>query len=152
MEGENKDREITMDVGLSHIALASTRIDASIAFYQKYAKMSVVHERIDPLTGIKVVWLSDKTRPFVLVLIEAESPDPVLKPFAHLGVGCSSRDEVDLLAAMAREEGVLCKEPRDSGPPVGYWFFASDPDGHSLELSYGQDVGLAAFKPLAKDI
>ena len=136
-----------MDVGFSHIALASTKIDASIAFYKKYAKMSVVHQRTDPTTGIKVVWLSDGTRPFVLVLIEADKPDPVLRPFAHLGVGCASKEEVDRLAAMAREDGVLCKELTDSGPPVGYWFFASDPDGHSLELSFGQDVGLAASRP-----
>jgi len=136
-----------MDVGLSHIALASTQIDASIAFYKKYAKMSVIHKRTDPATGIRVVWLSDQTRPFALVLIEAEKPDPVLRPFAHLGVGCKSREEVDHLAEMAREDGVLCKELTDSGPPVGYWFFATDPDGHSLELSYGQDVGLAASRP-----
>ncbi len=28
----------------------------------------------------------------------------------------------------------------DSGPPVGYWAFFRDPDGNTLELSYGQDV------------
>jgi hypothetical protein len=32
--------------------------------------------------------------------------------------------------------------PTDSGYPVGYWALLSDPDGHTLELSYGQEVGL----------
>ncbi len=32
--------------------------------------------------------------------------------------------------------------PIDSGPPVGYWGYIVDPDGHNLELSYGQEVGL----------
>ena len=32
--------------------------------------------------------------------------------------------------------------PIDSGEPVGYWAFLSDPDGHTLELAFGQEVGL----------
>jgi hypothetical protein len=30
--------------------------------------------------------------------------------------------------------------PEDSGPPVGYWALIRDPDGHTLEIAYGQDV------------
>ena len=33
--------------------------------------------------------------------------------------------------------------PNDYGPPVGYWAYIVDPDGHNLEISYGQEVGLA---------
>ena len=33
--------------------------------------------------------------------------------------------------------------PFDDGPPVGYWAYVVDPDGHNLEISYGQEVGLA---------
>ena len=29
-----------------------------------------------------------------------------------------------------------------AGPPVGYWAFLRDPDGHTLEVSFGQQVGL----------
>jgi hypothetical protein len=98
--------------------------------------MQVVHRR----TG--VVWLSDRTRPFVIVLAEAAAVENPLRPFAHLGVGCASRGEVDRLAGMARAEGRLVGGPLDSGPPVGYWAFIADPDGHTLELSFGQEVGL----------
>ncbi len=124
------------DLGLTHIALSSSDLDASIAFWSRYAGMQVVHRR----TG--VVWLSDKTRPFVIVLAEAPTVEHPLLPFAHLGVGCASRAEVDRLAALASDAGCLVGGPLDSGPPVGYWAFIKDPDGHTLEISFGQEVGL----------
>jgi catechol 2,3-dioxygenase-like lactoylglutathione lyase family enzyme len=123
------------DVGLTHVALAATDLDASIAFYRRYAQMQVVHRRPG------VVWLSDKTRPFVIVLMESPSVDQPLRPFAHLGAACASREEVDRLCQLAREEGCLLDGPADEGPPVGYWAFLRDPDAHTLEISYGQDVG-----------
>ena len=125
------------DLGLTHVALPVCDLDESIEFYASYARMQVVHRREG------VVWLSDKTRPFVVVLMQSGSvPHPLLPP-AHLGVGCESRDEIDRLSARAREEGRLIEGPSDYGPPVGYWVFIRDPDGHTLEVSHGQDVGLA---------
>ncbi len=130
------------DIGFTHIALQVTNMERSIAFYSRYAGMEPVHRRVDAGSGVRVVWISDRTRPFALVLVESARLDTVLAPFAHLGVGCRSRAEVDRLCAIAREEGVLVREPKDSGYPVGYWAFLRDPDGHTLELTYGQEVGL----------
>lgn len=131
-----------VDVGLTHVALCARDVGASARFYSRYAMMEIVHERENPDDGKRVVWLSDGTRPFVLVLLQAEDPAPILKPLAHLGVGCATKAEVDRLVALARDEGVLVDGPTDSGPPVGYWVFLRDPDGHTLELSFGQEVGL----------
>ncbi|MFT6559216.1 VOC family protein [Sneathiella sp.] len=133
---------MAVDIGFTHVALAVTNVDKSIGFYKKYAQMEPVHQRADPETGMRVVWLSDKTRPFVLVLIEEETADPILKPIAHLGVGCPSEADVDAFCDLARNEGILKMGPTRSGPPVGYWAIISDPDGHSLELAYGQEIGL----------
>jgi catechol 2,3-dioxygenase-like lactoylglutathione lyase family enzyme len=108
--------------------------------------MEVVHRRVDAETGVSVVWLSDRTRPFAIVLIEARSVSPVLSPFAHLGVGCESREEIDNLCERAQKEGILIEKPKDSGYPIGYWAFLRDPDGHTLELSYGQEIGLTVAK------
>ena len=119
------------------MALPVRDLDASIAFYARYARMQVVHRREG------VVWLSDRTRPFVIVLMGGSEVEHPLRPAAHLGVACESRAEVDRLSALAREEKSLVDGPQDYGPPVGYWAFLSDPDGHTLEISYGQDVGLA---------
>ena len=57
-------------------------------------------------------------------------------------MGCKSREDLDVLCARAKEEGVLIQPQQDSGYPIGYWAFLRDPDGHTLELSYGQEIGL----------
>jgi catechol 2,3-dioxygenase-like lactoylglutathione lyase family enzyme len=129
-------RAAVVDRGLTHVALPVTDLERSIDFYGRYAGLKVVHRRAG------VAWLSDRTRPFVIVLMEQPRVEHPLRPFAHLGVGCASREELDRLAAQARAEGRLVGGPEDSGPPVGYWAFLADPDGHTLELSFGQEVGL----------
>jgi len=123
------------DIGLTHIALPVSSLPASEAFYAKYGNLKAVHRRPG------VAWVSDRTRPFAVVLIETSSPIKPLLPMAHLGVGVSSRQEVDRLCQLARQEQCLVREPEDSGPPVGYWALIGDPDGHTLEVAYGQELG-----------
>ncbi|HTY17605.1 MAG TPA: VOC family protein [Myxococcota bacterium] len=127
------------DVGLTHVALVVRDVTASIAFYERFARMQVVHRRRE---ATEVAWLSDLTRPFVIVLIEGRV-DARLAGFCHLGLGCASREEVDRLCSEATRDDRLALGPIDSGYPVGYWAFIRDPDGHNLEISYGQEVGLA---------
>ena len=134
------------DIGLTHIALPVTNMEASLSFHATYARMQVVHRRTDP-DGTEVVWLSDRTRPFVIVLIVMPTVDTPLLPFAHLGVGCETREEVDRLCKQAKQDGFLRGGPTDSGYPIGYWAFLADPDGHTLEISFGQEVALAVTQP-----
>jgi catechol 2,3-dioxygenase-like lactoylglutathione lyase family enzyme len=129
------------DLGLTHVALEVSDMNRTLDFYARYAAMEIVHERTAE-SGGRVVWISDKTRPFVIVLIEVSAINAVLRPFAHLGVGCVSRDEVDRLCRLADSEGLSVEGPTDSGYPVGYWAFLRDPDGHTLEIAFGQEVGL----------
>jgi catechol 2,3-dioxygenase-like lactoylglutathione lyase family enzyme len=129
------------DTGLTHVALPIADAGRSTAFYARFAHMEVVHQRVDPDSGATVVWLSDLTRPFVVVLIET-AVSHTLGGFAHLGVGLEDRDQVDAACAAAREAGHAVLGPFDDGPPVGYWAIIEDPDGHNLEVSYGQEVGL----------
>ena len=139
------------DRGLTHVAFVVGDLDASIAFYGTYAAMKPVHQRTEPGTGARVAWVTDGTRPFVLVLIEAPAFVPrrrllsrvvsrLLPPFSHLGVACDSREDIDALCARARDAGVRCSGPKDMEPPVGYVAFLHDPDGNVLELSFGQEV------------
>jgi len=130
------------DLGLTHVAFSVCDLAASVAFYEKYAGMAVVHRRAQE-DGVNVAWLTDHTRPFVIVLIEApERHDTPLGPSGHLGVACRSRAEIDRQCAIAKAEGRLRRGAVDRGPPIGYVAFLADPDGNSLELSYGQEVGL----------
>lgn len=134
------------DIGLTHIALPVADVDRSIKFYSTYAGMKVIHHRISAKRDTQVVWLCDYTRPFAIVLIQANSVHPILSPFAHLGVACQSRQEMNALCDRAKQEGILIEQPQNSGYPVGYWAFLRDPDGHTLELSYGQEIGLTVEK------
>jgi len=133
---------VAADFGLTHVALPVRDVDVSADFYARYAGMEVVHRRADGggSDAVGVVWLSDLTRPFVVVLLQTEVTHR-LGGWAHLGVAVASRDEVDARCAAARAEGVSVRGPHDDGPPVGYWAILADPDGHHLKLAYGQEVG-----------
>jgi catechol 2,3-dioxygenase-like lactoylglutathione lyase family enzyme len=134
---------MTADLGLTHVALPVTDLDASLAFYERYAGMHAVHRRQEPGGG-PVAWISDLTRPFVVVLIEVDAVDERLGGvYGHLGLAVASREEVDRRCATARADGRAVFGPVDAGPPVGYWGYIVDPDGHNLELSFGQEVGRA---------
>jgi catechol 2,3-dioxygenase-like lactoylglutathione lyase family enzyme len=128
------------DRGFTHIALPVADLDRSIEFYRQFADMDVVHRRTD---DNEVAWIADGTRPFVIVLIESPVSH-TLGGWSHLGVACSSRADVDERLDAARAEGFEVAGPMDHGPPVGYWGIVTDPDGHNLELSFGQEVGDAA--------
>jgi lactoylglutathione lyase len=132
------------DLGWTHIALPAHDVQASITFYTSYAGMRVVHDRLDEqnTTG-RVVWLADGTRPFVLVLAQTSLPvEHPLGPFAHLGIALPSAAAVDELARRAEADCCLRSTAIDYGPPAGYLCMVSDPDGHIVEFSFGQEVGL----------
>ena len=128
------------DLGLTHVALTVSDVDASISFYEKYAHLKLVNRRVDRTTQSDVAWINDSIHPFVIVLLKMPKVDGALLPESHLGVACESREEVDRLCNQAQSEGILLKGPIDSPPPVGYWAYIRDPDGHTLEISYGQEV------------
>jgi hypothetical protein len=45
------------------------------------------------------------------------------------------------MRARARR-GSACIGPIDGGDQAGYFALIADPDGHNLEVSFGQEVGL----------
>ena len=131
---------------LTHIALGVQNLDRTIAFYKKHVRLHVVHERVD--AGHRVVWLGERERDaqFVLVLFEVPTaPPPGPTTLQHLGFAVASREEVDAAAAAARADGVLALEPAYAGPVVGYFCIAKDPDGNSVEFSFGQPINPRAL-------
>jgi catechol 2,3-dioxygenase-like lactoylglutathione lyase family enzyme len=132
------------DIGLTHLALTVTDSERSRAFYEEFAGLHVVHRRPSESGRGDVLWLGDGRRPFVLVLLPAEPVHPLRGPLNHIGVACGTRAEVDRRTDAARGRGIATDGPHQYPAPVGYWSIISDPDGHALELSFGQDVEVAS--------
>lgn len=152
------DGTAKIDTVLTHIALPVRDLAATLAFYAKYTNLVVIHEREDPETGLRTAWLAnerDRTTAgaarFVIVLIEGKLPTQItgdieekygfLTSISHLGLSLDSRNEVDRIADLAREDGCLLLGPMYRNEVVGYICIVTDPDGNNLEFSVEQVLG-----------
>ena len=143
---------------LTHIALPVRDLEATLEFYAKYTTLANIHERHDDETGLRSAWLANErdvnahgTARFVIVLICGKLPTKItgdikeeygfLRSISHLGISLNSRDEVDHIASMAKEEGCLLLGPMYRNEVVGYICIVTDPDGNNLEFSVEQDLG-----------
>lgn len=131
----------------THLALRVDDVDRSIAWYERYTHLRVLQRSSDEFG--RGVWLADPLDaavPFVLVLSEFHlgvdpfggAPDSILGPFAHIGIELPTREAVDVVAAMADNEGVLSLRPTQMPAPIGYICFVEDPDGNTVEFSFDQ--------------
>ena len=133
------------DLGLTHVALVVRDLDRSRRFYETFAGLRMVHAREAGGAIQRVAWMADRHGAFAVVLVESGAlNDTPLGPFGHLGLACATRHEVDRLSALAKAEGVLGSPPVDGGEPVGYWAYVVDPDGNTLEVSFGQKIRFSA--------
>lgn len=138
---------------LTHVALPCSDLDATIAFYTELCNLVVV-ARNEDVNG-RSAWLSNDKQakdPFVIVVAEflpevgtrfGQAPGekvPTLTPFAHVGIELPAREDVDRMAAKAREMGCLQWEPKDMAEHIGYICAALDPDGNVVEFSHNQKV------------
>jgi catechol 2,3-dioxygenase-like lactoylglutathione lyase family enzyme len=126
---------------MTHVAVRTRDVDASIDFYRRYAGMGIVHERNDG--GTRVVWISHRPRDpdFVIVLLDmphekVHEPSPT----DHFGFAVDSREEVDRIAEIGRAERTLKWGPTEGGPIVGYFVMVRDPSGNTCEFSFGQPI------------
>jgi len=130
-----------MPAQLTHVALFVRDVARTIEFYQKYAGLHVVHNRVDD--DVPVAWLSEQeSEPrFVIVTIQLQPGEAAEPPhMAHFGYDLPSRQAVDEMATRGEAEGVLVQGPLDAGPIVGYYCILRDPDGNFVEFSHGQPI------------
>ncbi len=142
---------------LTHIALPVRDLDATMAFYERYTTLVNIQERLDSDSGLRTVWLANQcdvtadAARFVIVLISGKLPTAVtgdikeeygfLRSISHLGISLDSREEVDQIAAMAKEDGCLLLGPMYRNEVVGYICIVTDPDGNNVEFSVEQVLG-----------
>lgn len=130
----------------THIALPCTDIDKTIDWYTRYTPLKLLDRRED--ADGQGAWLGHPDqgdKPFILVLVSFTSargngPQPVMAPFAHIGIEVTSREEVDDIARRGEEEGCLGWPPTDMPAPIGYICALKDPDGNMIEFSHNQGV------------
>ena len=130
----------------THIALPATDIDKTIAWYEKYTPMRLLDRREDA-DGYGA-WLGQPDmvdKPFVLVLVsffrdQDKGPQPIMAPFAHIGIELTSAAEVDATADLGRSDGCLMWPPTQMPAPIGYICALNDPDGNVIEFSFDQGV------------
>ena len=130
----------------THIALPCTDIDKTITWYEKYTPMRLLDRREDA-DGYGA-WLGQPDmaeKPFILVLVsffrdQQKGPQPIMAPFAHIGIELTSAEEVDAIAELGKAEGCLSWPPTQMPAPIGYICALTDPDGNVIEFSFDQGV------------
>jgi catechol 2,3-dioxygenase-like lactoylglutathione lyase family enzyme len=126
---------------MTHVAVRTTDMEASLDFYRRYAGLEIVHDRNDE--GVRVVWLGTRKHDpdFVIVLLTMPYEELVEPcPTDHFGFAVESREAVDRVAELARSEANLKYGPVHAGPIVGYFCLVRDPSGNTCEFSHGQPI------------
>jgi catechol 2,3-dioxygenase-like lactoylglutathione lyase family enzyme len=127
---------------LTHIALRVKDIDRTASFYSEWVNLEIVHDRVSESSGTRVAWIAERGRKptFVLVLLEFPFEQSAQPAVDHLGFATANREEIDRIAAKAKDRGLLVEGPTDAGPVVGYYCIILDPNGHRVEFSWGQTI------------
>ena len=119
----------------------ATDIDKTIDWYERFTPLELLDRRED--ADGQGAWLGHRDqvdKPFILVLVsffrdQDKGPQPIMAPFAHIGIEVTSRAEVDAIAARGEAEGCLAWPPTEMPPPIGYICALTDPDGNMIEFS-----------------
>ena len=130
----------------THIALPCTDMDATIQWYQSFTPLQLLDRRED--ADGEGAWLGHPDqgdKPFILVLVSFirdhdKGPQPIMAPFAHIGIEMPTKAMVDDVAARGKEAGCLSWPPQQMPDPIGYICALTDPDGNMIEFSYDQGV------------
>jgi catechol 2,3-dioxygenase-like lactoylglutathione lyase family enzyme len=133
-----------MQPSLTHLALQVKDLDACVSFYREFCGLHVVHSRESSRTDDKVVWLAESGRETELVLVlipggtgRVQAPDD----YSHLGFALGSVEAVSRVAEKGAQAGCLVWPVTEEPYPVGTYCGLSDPDGNTVEFSYGQPLG-----------
>lgn len=124
---------------VNHIALQVSDASRSADFYKRYCGMETVHSRTDGDLHVKWVRVPHQKDGFMLVLLETLADlSAAAGTMDHIGLFVDCRKDVDEIADIARQEGILIEGPVYAGEVVGYYCMIQDPDGNLVEFSCEQ--------------
>lgn len=143
---EAPERRRPTGIRWTHVALPATNIDATIDWYEKFTPLRLLDRRED--ADGQGAWLGHPDqgdKPFILVLVsftrdQQKGRQPILAPFAHIGIEMPTKAEVDAIAELGRAADCLVWEPQWMPSPIGYVCALTDPDGNMIEFSFDQGV------------
>ena len=146
MTETSQDRIRPGSVRWTHIALPCTDMDKSIEWYETYTPLQLLDRRED--ADGQGAWLGHPDqgdKPFILVLVsfirdQDKGPQPIMAPFAHIGIEMPTKEMVDDIAERGKAAGCLSWPPQLMPDPIGYICALTDPDGNMIEFSYDQGV------------
>ena len=123
---------------MTHICLSVANLEDSVRFYQRYCQMEIIEDR--SFSGEGSVYLSEAGKKADLILqIKSGGAHQTLadNDETHIGFTVESREVVDVLASMAKAEGVMLYEPGEYLPNA-YFCGIKDPNGNCVEFGFGQ--------------
>ena len=126
---------------LTHIALPCHDLEKTIKWYEDFTPLKKTHYRKD--SDASVAWLEAENNSMVIVFIGGNKTKELMPTFreeAHLGIAVESASRIDEIADIGRSAKCLAWEPELFPPPVGYICALRDPDGNTVEFSYGQGL------------
>ena len=119
--------------------LSSLRFSVSLCAILAVVILGSVYAAFMPVGDEEI--LGDDALPRDIVGDEMKEEYTFLTSISHLGISLETRDDVDRVAAMAKEEGTLVLGPMYRNEVVGYICLLRDPDGNNVEFSVEQDLG-----------
>ena len=146
MTDTTPDRLRPGSVRWTHIALPCTDMDKTIEWYETFTPLQLLDRRED--ADGQGAWLGHPDqgdKPFILVLVsffrdQDKGPQPIMAPFAHIGIEMPTKQMVDDVAERGKAAGCLVWPPQLMPDPIGYICALTDPDGNMIEVSYDQGV------------
>ncbi len=134
----NVREENAMGPRLTHIALHVNALDDCVRFYERYCGLQVTDDQVRG--GRRVVLMAEPGRESEQVfqfMGGGEDRPATPQEDRHFGFAVESRAAVDEAIAKGREDGILIWEPEDAPFPGGYYCALKDPNGNTVEISYG---------------
>ena len=129
-----------MQPRMTHICLHVDNLENSVDFYRRYCRMEVIDDRT--VGGEGSIYLAEPGRETELVFqfkSGGKSQTLANDEERHFGFVVESREAVDKIAEIAREDGIVFFEP-DEYLPGAYLLGVKDPNGNCVEFSYGHPV------------